>query len=60
MSAADRWRIVSAALAALCLILGLTLRGALIRAHAAEVRTAHAVFDCYTSPEDRDHQGLGR
>ena len=44
----------------MCLILTLTLRGALLRAHAAESRTARAVFDCYVSPEDREHQGLER
>ena len=37
------------------MILGLTLRSALERTKVAERRTAHAVFDCYTSPDDREH-----
>ena len=60
MSAIDRWRVLSALLAAVCLILSLTLRGALLRAQVAGHRAADAIFDCYTSPEDREHQGLGR
>ena len=55
LTEADRWRLVAAFLAAICMILGLTLRSALERAKAAERRTAHAVFDCYTSPDDREH-----
>ena len=45
---------------AVCLVLALTLRGAILQAQRAESRTAHAVFECYTEPDDRDHQGLGR
>ena len=55
LTEADRWRLVAAFLAATCIILGLTLRSALERTKLAERRTAHAVFDCYTSPEDREH-----
>ena len=60
LSDGDRWRMVSAVLAAACIILGLSLSMTLRRASLAETRTAHAIFDCYTSPDDRDHQGLGR
>lgn len=60
LSEGDRWRIVSAVLAAACVILGLLLHSAVQRASLAETRTAHVIFDCYTSPEDREHQGLGR
>ncbi len=58
LSEGDRWRVVSAVLAAACIILGLLLHSALRRASLAEARTAHAIFDCYASPEDREHQGL--
>ena len=60
LEAADRWRVVAALVTAVCLILALTLRAAILRAQAAERRAAGAIFDCYVSPEDRDHQGLGR
>ena len=55
LTEADRWRLVAAFLAAVCIIMGLMLRSALERTRVAERRTAHAVFDCYTSPEDREH-----
>ena len=55
LSEADRWRLVSAALAAVCIILGLLLWTTGGRLHATERRVLHALDGCPLTQDDLEH-----
>ena len=55
MKEADRWRLVSAGLAALCILLGCSLWVASARLHATERRVLHALDGCPLTREDLEH-----
>ena len=52
---ADRWRLVSAALAAISILLGLLLWTTTGRLHATERRVLHALDGCPLTREDLEH-----
>lgn len=55
LNEADRWRLVSAALVAVSILLALLLWTTTGRLHAAERRVLHALDGCPLTQDDLEH-----